>query len=144
MAITALPYAAYLSMLALGQVDLNSDELRFVLLTSNYEPAQLAQVNYSQVSAFEINGAGYTAGGEMVENRTYDGTQPTPNTVLFVLSADPVVWTGLTATFRFAVLYNVTKGNLLIGYIDFGEDLVYDNATFTLDLTDGFLTFASV
>ncbi len=137
MAITATPYLITVTHLAQAQQDLYGDTLNFALFTSDYVPNYFGDFTFGGVAGFETSGAGYDTGGKSLANRSQSFNN---TTFAFLLTADALVWPALTATFRYAVLYNLTKNETLIGCIDFGENLVYNQSDFTLDLTDGFIS----
>lgn len=136
MAITAKPYLAYFVQLNIGTHSVLSDTFKFALLSNAYTPNLLNDVLFSQISGNEVSGAGYTAGGEALTGVNLDmfGDQG------IKITAAALTWAGLSATFRYAVLYNSSKGNNLVGYIDFGEDQVYTAADFTMSFSGGLIT----
>lgn len=115
------------------EVDWDSDTIKVMLLTSGYTPNQDGHDYLDDVVGSEVAGAGYTAGGKVLTNKTavYDaGT----NTVRF--DADDVSWAESTITARYAVVYNdsgATNGTKpLIAYFDFTTDRASSNGEFTI------------
>lgn len=137
MAITAKPYLAYLMSLSSGTHNMQTDTLHFALLSSAYAPQILSDSTFAQISGNEVTGAGYTAGGDPVTGVSLDVTPALGIKVV----ATALTWTGLSATFRYAVLYNTSKSGSLIGLVDFGENQVYTAADFTMTFSTGLLTF---
>lgn len=99
------------------------------LLKNTYSP-DASHVVYADVSAHEITGTGYTAGGASMlpasKSSAYSGNDA-------VLDASDVAWTGATFTSaaRYAVCYETT-GNKIRGIFDLGSDYTVTAATFTL------------
>lgn len=86
---------------------------------------------------------GYTAGGNTCAITSSTQTSGTYKLVL----ASPAMWTATGAgfTFRYAVLYDATASNALVGYWDYGSSVVMsgtngDTFTVTLDGTNGTFT----
>ena len=84
---------------------------------------------FSDVSANEVTGAGYTAGGQTIANKavTTDDSGS-----LGVFDADDLTWPSSTITARYAAVYDETAGNRLICLIDFGESYASSNDNFTI------------
>ena len=86
------------------------------------------------------SGNGYTTDGNAC---TVSSSAQTSGTYKLVLNS-PTAWTGGPSDmgqFRYAVLYDVTTGNL-VGYYDYGSEVVLHNGdtfTITLDGTNGVL-----
>lgn len=72
-----------------------------------YSPPSSHSV-FADVSANEITGTGYTAGGATLTGKTLTQTR---HTVTY--TADPVVWTGAVITMRYAVIYKAGTANAL-------------------------------
>jgi hypothetical protein len=95
------------------------------LVTSAYTPSVDAHDFFNDVSANQVSGAGYTAGGNAISTRSIAGPS---SGVVTVDGDDPATWVENAAGFsnaRFAILYRDT-GNAatspLIGYYDLGSD----------------------
>lgn len=121
MAVSAVPYGAFLLGLGTGVFDLDSDTIRVLLTTSSYTP-NVDTHDFVDDVTNEITGTGYTAGGMALTTVTwtYDSAENWA-----ILSADPVIWTGASFTARRAVVYQDTgtdSTSALIGYVDFGAD----------------------
>jgi hypothetical protein len=115
------------------ELDYDSDTIKVALVSSAYTPNQDTHAYWSDVSANQITGTGYTAGGATLANKTVTYDAPT-NVV--ILDADDVTWSASTLTARYAVIYddtpatNATKP--LLGYVDFGSDQSSTNGNFTV------------
>lgn len=139
MAVTAKMYGQAL-MQALGSgtagnapnVDWLSDTIKVMLCTSTYTPNQDTHVFKSDVTN-EVSGTGYTAGGATLANKTITYTGATN---VIMLDADDTSWTTATITARYAVIYDSTPATdaarPLLGYIDFGADVVSTAGTFQI------------
>lgn len=114
-------YGTAINKMATKSINWTSDTIKVALVTSSYTPDQDTDATWSNVSANEVSGTGYTAGGKTLASKTltYDASTNT-----WVFDAADAVWTGLTATFRYAVIYDTTATNALICYIDFGSNQV--------------------
>ena len=114
------------------EVDFDSDTIKVALLTSSYTPNQDTHDYFNEVSANEVTGTGYTAGGITLASKTatYDS-----GTNVIVLDAADVTWSSSTITARYAVVYGSTgtaSTSPLIGYVDFGSDQSSTNGNFTI------------
>ncbi|MGE4536341.1 MAG: hypothetical protein AB7D37_04615 [Desulfovibrio sp.] len=100
MAITVAPYAGAMKRLLSG-VDWEASTIKLALLATGYV-FDAAHAVFTDVSANEITGTNYTAGGQALSGKTAtpDGTGGV------TLTADDVVFAGLTAAnVAHAVLY---------------------------------------
>jgi hypothetical protein len=115
------------------RVDWASDTIKVALVKSTYAPDQDAHDFWDDVSANEVEGAGYTAGGKVLAEAVsaYDsGT----NTVS--LDAADLEWKEVTVTARYAVIYKDTEvpgESPLLGYVDFGEDVAAASGTIKIE-----------
>lgn len=114
------------------KMDLSTDTLKIALFNSSLDPETNRDVytQFSDVSADEVNGTGYTAGGVALSNVavSLDATNH-----VVKLTADDPAWENATITAHYAIIYDVTAGNLLIGFVDFGEDKSASAIEFKLD-----------
>jgi hypothetical protein len=53
-----------------GNINLTSDSIKLALLTSGYTPNLTSHVHWSDVSASEASGTGYTAGGQALTSKS--------------------------------------------------------------------------
>lgn len=124
-----------------GAIDVESpgDTVKCALLTSSH--AFDADNNvWSDISANEVSGTGYVAGGETLIGMTV--TQDDTND-LAKFDGDDVTWSSSTITARFAVLYNTTVSDNLIACFDFTTDKSSSNGNFTIEWhADGIITLS--
>lgn len=103
MATTITLYNHTRKLLADGSLDLDTDVLKAVLVTSAYTFDGNHTSYYNVVSQEVAAGAGYTVGG-----LDFTGQVVTQSGANSIFSADNLVWPLLTATFRYAVIYDDT------------------------------------
>lgn len=133
-------YNAFKVALANGGIDLDTDTINVMLVTSAYVPNIDTHTNRSHVTD-EVTGTGYTAGGQSLASKTVtqDNTADTA-----VFDAADVTWATSTITARGAVLYKSTgtaSTDTLIAYFDFGVDESSNEGDFTITWnTGGILT----
>ena len=122
------------------EVDLEADTIKVALLDDSHS-FNADNNTWSDVSANEISGTGYTAGGEELTNKSV--TQDDTNDKA-VFDADDVSWSSATFTAYHAVLYDDTLANDdLICSIDFGGAKSVSNGTFTIQWdADGIITLS--
>lgn len=141
MAVTAQPYATFFVGLLYGEHSFNIDTVAVALMTSSYTPDYTADDSYGTVAANEVTGAGYTAGGVNLTSLTVN---PGPTSGSIKLDADPVSWTSISVTTRYALVYKLTGDQFtskVIGAIDFGADRTYSAEPFQISFPDGLLLF---
>jgi len=125
MAATSKAYGNFALHLAKGRVSWlasGGSTVKCALLANTYTPDQDAHATWADVSAHEVSGTGYTAGGValVLTDATYDS-----GTNTLTLDAADAEWLSLSLTARYAVLYVVGAGpstSWLIAYTDFGVD----------------------
>lgn len=104
----------------LSDVNVATDTIKAAILGAGYTPNQDTDEFWSAVSANEVVGTGYTAGGiTVVVSLSYDGTT---NTVKLTLPGD-VTWSNSTITGRYVVFYKSTgtaATSPLLGWQDAG------------------------
>lgn len=115
-----------------GSVDLDTDTIKVMLVTSSYTPNKDSHAKRSDVTN-EVSGTGYTTGGATLANKTVTADNTNDRGVF---DADDVVWSAATITARAAVLYK-SRGGLasadeLVCYIDFGSDYTSTAGDFTI------------
>jgi len=100
----------------LGQkiLDMDSDDIKVALMADTWTPNLATQANWADISANEITGDGYTAGGLSVTNLTW-----TNNAGTVTWDCDDPSWTagasGIAA--RYCVFYdNTDTAKTLISY----------------------------
>lgn len=118
-----------LSSLVKSEIDWETDTIKVALFTD--APDIDADQFLSDLTG-ETTGTGYTAGGETLTSKTV--TTDDTNDRAVVDAAD-VQWTGLSATFRYVVVYQdtgVSSTSRLITTIDTGSSQVIDNGTYDI------------
>lgn len=134
-------YQIFVEDLAKKQHNLSSDALKVAL--TNTAPAATDTTWSTGTYPAPTNANGYTAGGN---TPTISSCAETSGTLKLVL-ADTVFTAsgGTLGAFRYAILYNSTASNKLIGWYDYGSSITLnDTETFTVDFdgTNGVLTIA--
>jgi len=114
-----------------GSIDLDTDTINLLLVTSTYTPDQDAHTKHSDVTN-EVTGGGYSAGGSALAGKavTVDNTDNEG-----VFDANDVTWSTSTITARGGVLYKnrgTSTLDELIAYIDFGADKISSGGDFTV------------
>lgn len=115
-----------------GSIDLDTDNINVLLVTSVYSPNIDTHTKRSDITN-EVVGTGYSAGGVALAGKTVvqDNTNDRG-----VFDANDSTWSTATITARGAVLYKARGGaaNLdeLIAYVDFGSDITSTAGTFTI------------
>lgn len=136
MAVTSKVYGLALQSLAEGQINYPAATVKVMACTASYSPDQDTH-RYKASVTNEIAGAGYTAGGQTLANKsiTYG---PSTNTVS--LDADNPIWPTSTFTLRYLVFY-VDTGNSatspLLAFVDFGADVNVAGVNFEYDIPAG-------
>jgi len=87
----------------IGNLDAENDTIKVALMTSAYSP-ELANSVVTQEDSLDL--------------AKWD--------------ADDVVWDPSSITARYAVLYNTTRSNNIIGVYDFGSDMTSSNGPFAV------------
>jgi len=109
-----------------GTMDMDSDTFKAALLDDGYT-IDATDVQWSEVSANEVSGTGYTAGGKALTGVTWTQTDGT-----LTFDADDVAWTGATFTARYMVIYDDTATNdEMVCVMDFGSNQTVTASTFT-------------
>lgn len=124
-------YNIFKKSLMNGGIDLDTDTIKVMLVTSTYTPDQDAHIDRADVTN-EVTGTGYTTGGAEITSKTVT-QDDTDNEGVF--DGADVVWASSTITARGAVIYKstgVAANDLLICYLDFGTDKVSTAGDFTL------------
>ncbi len=125
-------YNSFKRDIANGSIDLDTDTIKVMLVTSSYSPNIDTHDKRDDVTNEVANGNGYTTGGATLAGKavTVDNTNDRA-----IFDADNAVWSTATITARGAVLYKSRGGassaDELICYIDFGSDITSTAADFT-------------
>lgn len=135
MLITATPYNGFLLDLGAGVHNFAADTDKVALLAAAYTPNFSTHVSYADVSANEVTGTGYTAGGITLSGVTWTVTGN-----VATLGANTATWAALSTSARYAVVYRSGGTNRLIGLLDFGEVRSYVAEPLQLAFPSGVLT----
>ena len=127
-----LIYNSFLRDIQNGSIDLDTDTIKLMLVTSAYTPNIDTHTKRSDVTN-EVVGVGYTSGGVTLAGKTVTQNN-TNNTGVF--DADNITIPASTITARAGVLYK-SRGGLasadeLIGYLDWGSDIVSTAGDFNI------------
>lgn len=124
-----LIYTSFKKDIMNGNIDLDTDTIKVMLVTSSYT-ASAAHDKRDDITS-EVTGTGYTAGGATLANKTVTNVSTAG-----VFDADDVAWSTSTITARGAVLYKSRGGassaDELICYLDFGSDKISTAGSFTI------------
>lgn len=129
MAVTSKFYSKFAQNLCkagIPDLSLSGTTVKCALLGSGYTFDQENHEHWSDVSANEVSGTGYTAGGAALANKAV-----TEASRITKFDADDVVWTNSSITARYAVLYETTNNHLIL-CVDFGENKTSSGGSFTI------------
>lgn len=120
-----------------GAVIPNTHTFKMALLKPTHTPSKTTHEFFSDVSADEISGGGYTAGGKTLTTVL----SRIGNTVKF--DADDVSYTTLSPEFRYAVIYDDSHASkALVGLIDSGSTQIPNAAPVDIAFnSNGIFTF---
>lgn len=124
-------YNSFKANIMNGGIDLDTDTIKVMLVTSAYTPNQDTHEDRADVTN-EVSGTGYTTGGAEITSKTVTA-DTTDNEGVF--DGADVTWSTATITARGAVIYKstgVAANDLLICYLDFGSDQSSSAADFTI------------
>lgn len=134
-------YYAFIDEISKGGHNLQTPPTIKVALT-NTAPNQSTHTTWNTTDApAPASAAGYTSGGN-----TLTGVSGATTAGVFKLSASDTVFTasgGQIGPFQYAIMYNSSASNKLIGYYNYGSSITLnDTETFTVDFdaTNGVLT----
>jgi hypothetical protein len=129
-------YGQFAAALATKTVNLSTDSLKVMLVSSVYTPNQAADHFASTPGANEITGTGYTAGGMALSSVSIADAMNT-----WTLHAADTLWPGLSASARYAVVYDSQPGSYatdpLIGYVDSGTTQTWNGETARIQWSSG-------
>ncbi len=137
MAVTATPYGLALQSLLSGGLTFASGTFKVALFTSSYTPNYDSDQYYGALTGeVSASGTGYSAGGATLAGIgvSYDST----NHRAYV-TANPVTFSGVTLTARYAVVYKATGSaatSPLISYVDFGGNQTYSTEDVQISFTN--------
>lgn len=89
-----------------GGIDFDTDSFRMVLVGAGYTPDQLADDAWSDISANEISGTGYTANGVALAVTT-----SSPSDRVIQIDCDDQSWSSSTLTAAYAVIVRDADSN---------------------------------
>ncbi len=113
-----------------GVHDLDTDSLKIALIKGSHSGTYgAATTNYSDVTGNtdEATGAGYTAGGQVLDSATITLSGSTA----FVDFADEV-FSNATVSADGAIIYNSSQSNKAIAVFNFGSTVTSTNGDFTI------------
>jgi hypothetical protein len=118
-----------------------ANPLKVALLSSAYVPNRDTHKLWSDVSAAQITGLGYTAGGQALtgKSKNYDAAADRTN----LLAADNV-WPDSTFSTAFAVVYDDSGGKPLWSLVDFEGTKDVISGVFTIDWATVGLLYVTV
>jgi len=125
-------YNNFWNALCKGNVDLDSDTFKVMLVTSSYTENKDTHTNRNNVTN-EVSGTGYTAGGNTV-TVTVQNVDTANDRQEITLGG--TTWPNSTITARKAIYYKDTGNaatDILVACIDFGTDISTSAGTFTLN-----------
>lgn len=136
-------YNSFKRDIANGSIDLDTDTIKLMLVTSTYVPNQDTHTKRSDITN-EVVGTGYTAGGATLANKTVTVNNTTN---LAIFDSDDVTIANATITARGAVLYKsrggVATSDELISYLDFNSDITATGGNFVITFdANGILTIS--
>lgn len=115
-----------------GSIDLDTDDIKVMLVTDVYVPDQDAHTKRSDITG-EVVGTGYSTGGASLAGKAVS-VDNTDNEGVF--DANDLSWAASTITARGAVIYKARGGaasaDELVCYIDFLADKVSTDGAFTI------------
>lgn len=113
--------------------DYLSDTMKVALLDDTYPLDQATDESWADVSAYEISGAGYVAGGQELAGKTLIYDPVTHECQLDALDSE---WDPSSIVAKFAVLYTSTPeadaDKILLGFMEFETNKTSDNGPFKL------------
>lgn len=107
-----------------GIHDLLTDTIKIALYTA-YADLDAATTAYTTTN--EVVGTGYVAGGNTLSGATVQ----TSGTTVYV-SFNNTSWASASFTCRGALIYNASKNDRSVAVLDFGNDKIVTNQTFTV------------
>jgi hypothetical protein len=114
----------------------SGDTIKVALMTTTHAFTSTHDA-WANVSANEVTGTGYTAGGQALANQavTVDDANNRGK-----WDADDLTWANSTITAYHAVIYDTSASNYLIGSIDFGGAQSSSSGNFIIQWdTDGII-----
>jgi len=116
--------------LARGNLDMDANTFKMMLVTSTYTPNKDTHADRADVTN-EVSGTGYTAGGKTVTCTVARDNANDRTTLTFAAES----WASSAITAAGAVVYKSTgtaANDLLVFYNDFGGDITTSDTTFSV------------
>jgi len=126
----SLIYNSFHEDLARGNIDMDTNTFKMMLVTDSYTPNKDTHADRDDVTN-EVSGTGYTSGGKTVTCTVARDNANDRTTLTFAAES----WASSTITARGAVVYKSTgtaANDLLVFYNDFGGDITTSNTTFSV------------
>lgn len=140
MAVTVNGYNSYFGKIQDGSIDLDTDTIKVVLVTSAYTFNSDTHTQYSHITNQVANGNGYTTGGATLANKAI-AVDNAANLAKF--TANNVVWNDSTISAAGAILYKYidnagspAAASPLICFVAFGETVISNAGSFTIAWPD--------
>lgn len=105
MADTAKFYTKFFASLANKEIDLDTDTIKLMALSSSYTPVQGTHRYKSDLSN-EVSGTNYTAGGIALTSPVFSTSG-----LVFTFDAADVAWPGAIPACRYLVAYDASPGS---------------------------------
>ena len=122
-----------------GSIDLLNDEIRVALVTSSYTPDKDAHLDTSDITN-EVAGTGYSSVTDAEYGKSLANKNVNKDTTndRAEFDAGDAIWTTATFTARAAIILKFVDDdddatNILIAYIDFGDDYSTNDEDFTIE-----------
>lgn len=133
-------YNSYKVLEGNGGINLDTDVIKVMLVTNVYVP-NIDTHDFRDDVTNEVVGAGYVSGGKILANIVVAIDTVNDRATL---DGDDIQWAASTITAAGAVIYRnvgTPATDDLIGFLDFGGDIVSDNGDFDIAWNAiGFLT----
>jgi len=119
-------YNKFINDILLGSVNLINDDIMCALLKNTYLPSD-NDITWDSISSHEVSGAGYIAGGKLLQNKVIIEGK--------FFDADNLSWPNSSIdNARYIVLYNNTAPTpALIACFDLLKDKSTNNSDFTIE-----------
>jgi len=119
-------------------IDIDTDQIKAMLLDENYSP-NLETHQFKSDLSHEVTGTGYSAGGVVVANITLSN----PSAGVLKIDCDDIQFDAIFTTFHYMVIYNNTPSGdankPLLCVVNYGENLEFSGENFksTIDADNG-------
>lgn len=119
-----------------NDLDLVTDTIKIILVNGSYSPDIDNEDYYSDVSAYEVSGTGYTVGGQALSGRSFS-RDDLNNRTKFI--ANDVTWSNSVITSNGAIIYKdtgVQSTSPLVAWVDFGSSKATNGTDFKIEWSD--------